>query len=807
MFQLKFKLKKIKIKNFYSYQNAVFSNLTGYNVLIGQNNAGKSNFFRLFMALRNNFKSGNFDNYILFDKKKDEEAIISFEFKLEIEYRKNFFSKLYETDHFANTFNPTVYEPTDAPKPWNEKTIEWLINEGYFKSILIRFSYEPKIGGIILKSIFALNKDSNTPIFRIIINGNDIKLTLLDKDNLTRVLTLENFFNESLTRIEVPIRPDIKSLSDFHHVFILNKLNLKNKRTLMDFIPFSIIYNDIVVPLFDSFLYIPATRQYIGENDILKLENTIPSPSGDNISKFIMKNKANNPTWNEDFLKTLQSYFPNIEDFTSTIQNDKTSFHLKESKLENTLNLNNLGLGLMNLVNLLINFKFYLKNKLFFFIEEPELFIFPGLQKKLRETFLEISKTNYVFITTHSPNFIGTSTENCSIYQIKKENNSTKVERISEENILEVFKELDLSLYDYILYDGIMFVEGLDDLNVFKIISDEIFDPKFKIIQCYGKKNFRYYAEAEILHLLTESDLKYLFLLDLDRGNANIWSKIKVDELKIILEEHTIRLFSYEIENIFLQPILIIDYLFTRNKIQSLVADSRWLFENLERIFSKKGENDLKYILKKFIDSNYDWFGRDDYDYIYNGSENISALDDLHDYWIKKIEELLNKKDEFCEVKIKEKAKILEKFNEIKETYDDHYSKKEYFKIISGKDVIKELKVLLTNKFKLSETISVENLSIHLLKFLKDYDYLYSEKDDRYIHNFNEKNVTYEPDKMPITKKELIDFVNYLEKLKKLIVGIKNKLNCEFQLDFKKLDRIDFRQMFDFLIKRWNLSL
>ena len=372
---------------------------------------------------------------------------------------------------------------------------------------------------------------------------------------------------------------------------------------------------------------------------------------------------------------------------------------------------------------------------------------------------------------------------------------------------MEVFKELDLSLYDYLLYDGILFVEGQDDINVFKIVLEEIFEPTFKIIQCYGKKNMPYYAEAEILDLLSNSDLNFLFLLDLDRGNENIWSKIKDNRLKKNLEEHTLKLFSYEIENIFLQPILIIDYLYTKNKIQDIISDSRWLFENLDRIFLENSENNLIYILKKFIDSYYDWFERDDINYIYNGSENIVTLNEIYNQWIEKIEELLNKKSQFCQVKFTEKNILLEQFNQIKKIYDEHYKNKEYFKIISGKDVIKELKVLLTNKFKLSKSISIDILATHLTNFLNDYDDLFSKK-RKYSRNFiKRKLLANELNKIPFTEEELIDFVNYCERIKNLIIGIKNVLNCEFQKHFKKLEHANFDRIFEFLIERWKLSL
>lgn len=57
---MKFKISNIKINNFFSFKEAKFCILKDYNVLIGKNNAGKSNFFKMLNVLVRNFKSGIF---------------------------------------------------------------------------------------------------------------------------------------------------------------------------------------------------------------------------------------------------------------------------------------------------------------------------------------------------------------------------------------------------------------------------------------------------------------------------------------------------------------------------------------------------------------------------------------------------------------------------------------------------------------------------------------------------------------------------------------------------------------------------
>ncbi len=799
---LELQLKEIGIKNFLSYKDAKFKDLKNFNVLIGKNNSGKSNLFKLLEFLRERFNSTNFNKNYLYNE-IDSKAEIDLRFLLSETLREKIFQKLYRGNYLQKAF---IHNETDKGylkrNEWNKEeiAIKWLLNNDIYKFLDVNLSFLPNLGRIIITRISIYNGkfDKSQTLFSANFVNNSFKTEYLDLGELlSRDKPLLYFFSD-FNSTEIGFNQ-----SPLNDIFI-NAKNF-NKNPVLHILLESLSKN-----FFNALHHIPDKRKFNPDTERENIANTNLTPDGTNFVKFIHKKKSfNEDEWLNEFIERLRNYMPEIERLGDTIDanSDRAMLISKEKGLDMELKYENMGAGILNIA-LFIAYIMELEDESILCIEEPELFIFPGLQKLVRDEFLRSSSNNQIFITTHSPHFLSRDFNNSAIYQIKKIDNSTSVMKISDENLFEVFKELDLNLYDYLLYDGILFVEGQDDLNVFKIISDELFEPKFKIIQCYGKKKFIFYAEAEILHLLTKSDLKFLFLLDLDRGNENIWLKIKDDKLKEIIEEHTLKLFSYEIENIFLQPILIIDYLFTKNKIQNLVVDSRWLFENLERIFIKKGKNNLKYILKKFIDSNYDWFGKDDYDYIYNGTENISALDDIYKYWIERTEELLNKKDEFCEIKINEKAKLVENFNEIKETYVEHFNKKEYFKIISGKDVIKELKVLLTNKFKLSETISVENLSMHLLKFLNDYNYILPEKGkEPNIFNFKDEFLAYEQQKIPITEEQLIDFINYLEKLKKLIIGIQTKLNCEFQKNFERLNRMDFQQMFNFLIKRWNLNL
>ena len=103
------RLSEIHITNFFGYENVFFEDLRNYNILIGQNNAGKSNLFKLLVELKNVIQGGRLDKNKLFDGNTEKHASISLYFKLNEEFRKKLFTLLKNDVSFANVFK----EPED----------------------------------------------------------------------------------------------------------------------------------------------------------------------------------------------------------------------------------------------------------------------------------------------------------------------------------------------------------------------------------------------------------------------------------------------------------------------------------------------------------------------------------------------------------------------------------------------------------------------------------------------------------------------------------------------------------------------
>ncbi|MDM5226074.1 ATP-binding protein [Cytobacillus sp. NJ13] len=134
----------------------------------------------------------------------------------------------------------------------------------------------------------------------------------------------------------------------------------------------------------------------------------------------------------------------------------------------------NLGDGIQSIIILTFPLFKYKSEKLLLFIEEPELYLHPGLQRKLLETMMSESENQFqYFITTHSNHFLDLTLDidMISIYSFNKEFDELEhkekdakftVENVSNEdtNVLEMLGVRNSSVF---LSNCTIWVEGITD--------------------------------------------------------------------------------------------------------------------------------------------------------------------------------------------------------------------------------------------------------------------------------------------------------------------------------------------------------
>jgi len=177
----------------------------------------------------------------------------------------------------------------------------------------------------------------------------------------------------------------------------------------------------------------------------------------------------------------------------------------------------NLGDGIQSII--ILTFKLFANKgmNMLFFIEEPELYLHPGLERKMIETFLNDDFSTYqYFMTTHSNHLLDLTLDlsNISIYKFHKEINSNggleedaifSIENVNDGDT-SVLQSLGVNNSSIFLSNCTIWVEG---------ITDRLYIRKF--LSIYQKVKFDN-KESKIY----SEDIHYSFL-EYSGGNITHW--------------------------------------------------------------------------------------------------------------------------------------------------------------------------------------------------------------------------------------------------------------------------------------------
>lgn len=138
------------------------------------------------------------------------------------------------------------------------------------------------------------------------------------------------------------------------------------------------------------------------------------------------------------------------------------------------------------------------QNSYILLIEEPEVYLHPKLQRKMIDTLVNISKTNQVIFTSHSPITVSKLSKE-QIKLVRKENGVATIENIDPKVVID---ELGIKPDDILTHKGIIFVEGKDDKAIFEILLEKIeegLSEKINVIDAGKCQDLKFYANAELL--------------------------------------------------------------------------------------------------------------------------------------------------------------------------------------------------------------------------------------------------------------------------------------------------------------------
>lgn len=392
------------------------------------------------------------------------------------------------------------------------------------KSRLIK-SLLKKTKGKTLQSRFISNKNNNSNFKNSVIHYRDafnLSNSLTRKTEEEKELDKKDVFEQLLYCLD-------KSM--FSNLY-LNRFN----DSLRWLYSKDLSHDDYVV-------YIPILRGnenfhvYLGSiEDISNISMNLIQR--DSLEKYIDKNKtvyqnkvASVYNINPDVIYTSETLYDNITDILLGSELEREEIHLFEKFISDNFfdgnvfsinpnrkakclkvkigeqpeySIHNIGDGIKQLINILYPVFMNRNKEKIFFIEEPEINLHPGLQRRLIEILASDELGNNKFIiTTHSNHIMDCINyiDDIDIFKFKKVGNKFVIDQMNED-LLPVLNELGVNSTSVMLANCSIWVEGVSDRIYLRKYLDLYF--KSKGLENVYKENIHYcfveYGGSNLIH-------------------------------------------------------------------------------------------------------------------------------------------------------------------------------------------------------------------------------------------------------------------------------------------------------------------
>lgn len=491
------------IKNFRSIKSLNIKNIGHSLAFIGENSSGKSAILSALLIALGEKVVTTTDFRI--SKTRVREAEISIGIGLECD--------LYMIDRILKNFTVQDKQPN-----WFDKITNDIDKKGKrsTNSLAYKRDFRKKF-----KDLLNIPPTSRSIYFKITI----------DDINLRKEINIVNStFNKIISNINISINeleeifyvsiPPYAYLSDERN-FNLEKLGEKNSTTNK---LFNLLLQSIDKPLeFNS-----------------DIEKTPISDLSISQINYYLEKKVHQHT--KQLMKQINERFKTYykEDihvdwmFTNKLYeslNIQTNFHLGEKdEIEfQSVGSGTRGLYKMVLLDTLLENQKYEDEPVLFLLEEPELYLYPKLEKQISKFITNLSQKNQVMITTHSHMTVS-NLNSGSLYKVEriKENiNQIPITKINKINSsYEVMAMLGYDITYLIDKEFLFFVEGNDDEKAYSSLIKKIFpNLETKFIVMTSVSHLQAALNFNFLDLI-KSRTKSIYLIDSD-GTESVDRKEK----------------------------------------------------------------------------------------------------------------------------------------------------------------------------------------------------------------------------------------------------------------------------------------
>ena len=477
------KIKSITLENFRSYNKAItIEDLSDVNIFIGPNNVGKSNILealRYIQALTNGNQLRGYTEMV-FDGKTRLNIHLTLTFSLSSEERKNIINELFRGNSHV------------TPEKVMEST---------FLSTLI---FDAVLGsrGLVQEEINVSNiLDGNLTIIRNSIEGRSWTYESLNLvAECKKLVKLEN------------IKPT---------------LTAHGKRSPAP--EWRVLVAPGISPTPTEYKLLNKTREFTTKwrwfqpirraaPKMTPSEQTRLDSAGGNLVQFSNTLQSNDPDEFVRLKNEILKILPHLQKVLAPLRGGEAVITVGESGLNSFRDLSNVSFGLHQIIILVFGIMNINPGSIVL-IEEPELHLHAGSQRKLFKLVQREAEQKQFFLTTHSSIFTGCS-DTVSTFLVTKRDGATSVRKIKEPSALKRVKNaLGHRNTDLYGYECVVFVEGDSEEVAFPIIAEglghDLVEKGIRLINIRGKGKVG--KIAEYLTYLKDSDVLAYVIADGDK--------------------------------------------------------------------------------------------------------------------------------------------------------------------------------------------------------------------------------------------------------------------------------------------------
>ena len=529
-------LARIRIQGFRSILDAELNGLGRLNVLIGRNNAGKSSFLRSIQHLAETL-AGTASNDLSFLTDSNPKQALSYEleFALEPDDRKILLDNLeagqpgtrpeaIRASALAARLQYTFRSPQGSPLPLN----------------LHQTLMSGEDGALSIVQEVESNPDSNSPIQR--------------------------WFNLSRAR-EVP---RVWSGNAFTAGDMFERRRVDGAFSTN---PPSIFHGLVAGYFRETFFLGPHRRANIRDP---AMGVSLLTADGSNLPQLLHAIQASDPPKFSRIEKRVQRAVPDVGTLVAPLIPGGGETFVGFRNGGRTVPLADMGTGIQELLMVAAIVETTGGN---LFLEEPEAHLHPGAQRFLGS--LLFSEAHQSLVTTHSPTFLNPDLET-SIHHMSMSGGRSRVKSNPTASDMDaVLAEIGARNSDVLLSDGVLFVEGPSDGEVFAILGEatgnSIGGSRITILPLGGtdRAEAKAKARSEVLEGISKRvAIPHRFVVDRDERSAR-----EIDALGKLPAARVLK--RRELENYLLAPRAIREALLSKHhadpsiraKIEALSED------------------------------------------------------------------------------------------------------------------------------------------------------------------------------------------------------------------------------------------